>query len=1301
MDSLRGLVGAGLCSFTALTAALSACGAESPGGDEFFEKKVRPVLVEQCLRCHGNDKKRGSLSLESREGALKGGDNGPALVPGNPEKSRLVEAIHYTNVDLQMPPKGKLSDAAIRDLTTWVKMGAPWPAGSIGKTAGSGGNFDLAKRKAAHWAWRPVQAVQPPEVRHADWPLCDVDRFILCGLEEKGLAPASQADRRTWLRRVTFDLVGLPPTPEEIAAFLKDESRDAYATVVDRLLTSPHFGERWGRHWLDLVRYAESRGHEFDYSIPNAYQYRDYLLRALNADVPYDQLVREHVAGDLLEKPRRNPEKGFNESILGTGFWFLGEEVHSPVDVTQDEADRFDNRLDVFGKTFLGLTVACARCHDHKFDAISTRDYYALFGILQSCSYRLVRFDTADDEKRIAAELAAVREKGRKAVGAAIAEAVRPEIKVMASYLMAARDAIQDRPEFALGASDVIFEDFESGTYNGWEATGTAFGDRPQTLATIASYQGKINAVGKYFVNSHNIRGGGGVAEGDAHKGTLTSKPFTISYRVITMLVGGGAHVGRTCVDLVIDGKTVLSATGRNSNQMFPVRWDVEKWRGRTARIRIVDDESGSWGNIGVDHIVFTNGDGKAEPLAVRPEDFTPAYRLRVMKIAVSGHLNAALVMRWTAHLLNAVRDEHHPLHTFARLAPEKDPESSLVAMQHVVEQGRKGLEAARLPKEAQVVVDYGGVRPEDWMPDGGAFGTRPLRAGEFCILDGDTPEFRVAQRSAAEVDPHWPRLTLAAGAENDPGALGGMVRAGRTLRTPSFIVGPGQVWYLVRGAGQAYAAVNSHVMIAGPLHGRVVQGIQTTGWQWVMHDLTRYRGCRAHIEFTARDAAPFAVALVVQSATPPSLPAPLDDLLHSLGDGELGAPSQVAAACKKRMLGLLDRLAAEGNVSAENAGLGGWLLANLDLFDGDGKLMHGIREAVAPVIAEEKRLLAGLRPESRLAPAMLDGSGMDGHVFLRGSPKVHGGAVSRRFLEALAGDSPLAAAHGSCRLELARQMTDPALNPFISRVAVNRIWHHLFGVGIVPSVDNFGVLGEAPTHPELLDYLAAHFVKDGWSMKRLIRTLVLSRTYRMSSHLDPKADEADPQNTLLHRMRIRRLEGEGIRDALLRVSGRLNPTMYGHSVGVYLTEFQEGRGRPASGPLDGHGRRSVYLAVRRNFLSPLLLAFDTPIPFSTVGRRSVSNVPAQALILMNDPLVHQQAGVWARRELTDGGTSEERVQRMYLRAFGRPATDAECRRCVDWLKARGQDGAGPDDTAIWTDLAHALLNTKEFLFLY
>jgi hypothetical protein len=279
--------------------------------------------------------------------------------------------------------------------------------------------------------------------------------------------------------------------------------------------------------------------------------------------------------------------------------------------------------------------------------------------------------------------------------------------------------------------------------------------------------------------------------------------------------------------------------------------------------------------------------------------------------------------------------------------------------------------------------------------------------------------------------------------------------------------------------------------------------------------------------------------------------------------------------------------------------------------------------------------------------------------------------------------------------------MIDPAVDPFLPRVLVNRVWHHLFGRGIVASTDNFGVLGERPTHPELLDYLAERFVKDGWSIKKLIRGLVLSSTYWMASEADAASDRADPDDVLLHRMRRRRLDGEAIRDAMLTISGRLDKRMHGPAVLVHLTAFQDGRGRPASGPLAGNGRRSVYLAVHRNFLSSFLLAFDTPTPFSTVGRRTVSNVPAQSLILMNDPFVHQQAQLWAKRILAQPGASRERIKRMYESAFTRSPTEAELAACMDFLQSKPSAPAtGSGDPAAWADLAHVLFNVKDFIFV-
>ena len=729
-----------------VTLGLASCafGAERPSPEklEFFEKHVRPVLVEHCYSCHSAESKqiKAGLRVDHRQGLLVGGDSGESLVPGDADASLLIEAIRYESYE--MPPKGKLLDSEIRAMEKWVNEGAAWPDEKVAEENADENAFDLEKRKAEHWVWQPLSNPKPPVVADASWPSSDLDRFVLAKLEAEKLSPSAPTDKSSLIRRLYFDLIGLPPSIEQLDRHVADDGEGWVGRLIDELLESPHFGERWGRHWLDLVRYAESRGHEFDADAPDAFQYRDYVIRALNQDVPYDQLVREHIAGDLLSEPRLNPDKGFNESILGTGFWFLGEWVHSPVDTRKDESDRFDNMIDVMSKTFLGVTVSCARCHDHKFDAISTADYYSLCGFLQSSDFAQVRFESVEQNRRIATKLAELdasfrkrfsdllRSKGTQRPAVTKRDLPHREGIVVDYASLAAEEFLQEgfifgtgpvaagtlrfdgstkgrrlqiatsacassdpfwdgiesitkssdrsklgklprsgrtlrTPTFDLkhgnvacfvegpghvvavidshrlvsgplhgntiqaisgkqpwvklnleryvggrvhlefvpakGAQmnvrlvtaglddrqlhdvkdalhaeqdsltdfaalvdrwlygesvhqDRIFADFESGTYDGWTVEGDAFGDRPHTLKTIAKYQGKINRVGKYFVNSHNNRGG---AKGDQPTGSMTSQPFEIDFHSIEFLVGGGSYAGETCVQLLVDGKAV------------------------------------------------------------------------------------------------------------------------------------------------------------------------------------------------------------------------------------------------------------------------------------------------------------------------------------------------------------------------------------------------------------------------------------------------------------------------------------------------------------------------------------------------------------------------------------------------------------------------------------------------------------------------------------------------------------------------------------------------------------------------
>jgi hypothetical protein len=351
-------------------------------GLEFFEKRIRPVLADTCYSCHSAkaEKVKGALLLDTREGTLKGGETGPAVVPGDLEKSLLIKAVRHVDPDFKMPPKKKLPAEAIADLEAWVKMGAPDPR--RGDAPAPRKPVDLAAARRS-WAFSPVAEPALPSVRDDSWPRSPIDRFVLAKLEEKNLRPAVDADRRAILRRVTFDLTGLPPTPVEIDAFLADRSPDAWSRVIERLLASPAYGERWGRHWLDVVRYADTAGDNSDFPIPQIHKYRNYVIQSFNDDKPYDQFVREQLAGDLL--PWKTDEER-HEKIVATGYLANAKRFGSRVDDYPWHLT-IEDTIDNLGRTFLGFTVNCARCHDHKFDPFTNEDYYALYGFFASTRY--------------------------------------------------------------------------------------------------------------------------------------------------------------------------------------------------------------------------------------------------------------------------------------------------------------------------------------------------------------------------------------------------------------------------------------------------------------------------------------------------------------------------------------------------------------------------------------------------------------------------------------------------------------------------------------------------------------------------------------------------------------------------------------------------------------------------------------------------------------------------------------------------------------------------------------------------
>jgi hypothetical protein len=406
----------------------------TPQEAEFFESRIRPVLTENCFGCHGQAKQKAGLRLDSLQALLQGGDNGPVVLPGDPENSRLILAIRYSG-ELKMPPKGKLPPPAVEALTTWVRMGAPWP--QTKNTLAGTASTEAWKR---HWAFQPVRRPDIPETNDQTWPQSALDRFILARLEKSGLKPSAPVDRRTLLRRATFDLLGLPPTPAEIAAFEADRTPDAFARVVERLLASPHYGERWGRYWLDVARYADTKGYVFfeENNYPWAYTYRDYVIRSFNEDLPYDQFVLQQLAADRL------PLGLDRRPLTALGFLTLGCRFMN------NQQDILDDRIDVVTRGLLGLTVSCARCHDHKFDPIPSRDYYSLYGVFASSVEPTVPplFEEPPRTKgyeAFAKELKTREEKLRQFVQSKHDELLRASRTRAADYMLAAH-ALQHQP---------------------------------------------------------------------------------------------------------------------------------------------------------------------------------------------------------------------------------------------------------------------------------------------------------------------------------------------------------------------------------------------------------------------------------------------------------------------------------------------------------------------------------------------------------------------------------------------------------------------------------------------------------------------------------------------------------------------------------------------------------------------------------------------------------------------------------------------------------------------------------------
>lgn len=1120
-------------SIICLVAAPVICNADE--GTDFFETKIRPLLVTHCYECHSSESKKlgGNLLLDHRDGVLKGGDTSPAIDPGKPEKSLLLTAVKYEDDGLKMPPKGKLPATAIADLEAWIKMGAADPRLEKPKTRVASSWEEILRTRRDWWSLQPVKKPAVPTPKNAEWSEHAVDRFVLAKLEEKGLAPVNPAEPRTLIRRLSLVLTGLPPSPEQVAAFVQEyeaatksaKPQAAVEKLVDSLLASPHFGERWARHWQDVVRFSETHGNEWNYEVHHAWRYRDYLVRAFNSDLPYDQFIREHIAGDLLQ-PRWSKEEQINEAVIGTGFYRFGEVNHDDcISLRSIGYDLLDNQIDTLTKAFQATTVACARCHDHKLDAISTQDYYALLGILRSSRLVSHTIDAPDANGALTQQLAALKGEIRKE----LASAWLQDAKDVSRYLLAAQAKKASRSDAAELAKSLDPQRLEK-----W-------------VAALTVEKGPLEDPLEPWRNL----AASGAADGDAFK-----------------------EQWRKLVDKYAAEERQRTAFNQKETVLF-------------ADFRTGDHPGWQVGGQGLQQ----------------------AAKGEFMLHAEGGNMVKAIL----------------PAGTYTGVLSEK---LNGTLRSPVIPSGKKNISFQVMGQRSSAVRLVSNNCQLNYKNYRALISTANSPQLEWITFQ--PPEDRENLRTYAELmtmldNPKFPDQLAALGGDKD-----------NNYRLP---------WEKAAENPRSWFGVT-----------RVV-----------LHDGEVPKAELSHLR-------------PLFMSTEPA----------SLSDTAAIYANAIEAAVKSW---------SEDKMADDDVR---WLdmLLRCELLRNQTALSPRLEE-----LTKEYRQIESQLAIPRIVAGIAEsGSPYDQPVFVRGDCLRPGETTSRRYLEVLAKSTAPFQTPGSGRLEIAQRIAS-AENPLTARVMVNRFWHHLFGTGIVRTVDDFGHVGDLPSHPELLDYLAAEFVEDGWSVKRLIRRLVLTRTCQLASAPSAESRERDPQNRLLSHYPARRMEAEAIRDSILSASGRLDPKLFGMSVQPFREKEYPDR-RLFPGPLDGNGRRSIY--IKNNLMEgpKFLEAFNFPGGKVTQGRRDITNVPAQALALLNDPFVLQQADLWAAKLIPQPhGTPGERISAMFQTALSRPPTDVERQQFEAMVSELAMLHQVPAADAmksqpVWKDVAHGMFNLKEFIYI-
>ena len=1229
-----------LFSGIVVAAIVVGCQLSSVFGDESadaqFENQIRPVLVETCFRCHGDSKISGMLRVDSREALLRGGESGAAIVPGKPDESLLIKAIQrHEDVSAMPPAKDKaLRPDQITAFANWISSGAIWPANTQ--------KFEGHK----HWAFEPIRDPAQPAVADTAWIRNSIDAFILAPQEATGVHPVPMADRLTLIRRATFDLTGLPPTPAEIDAFLMDESPQAYEKLVDRLLASTHYGERWGRHWLDVVRYADTAGETADYPVPLAWRYRNYVIDAFNADKPYDQFLREQIAGDVLANQR--PSEHYAEQVIATGylaisrrFGFDSENYHHLT---------IQDTIDTLGQSVLGLSLGCARCHDHKFDAVSMHDYYGLYGIFDSSRYA---FPGSEQKQKYRAMVPLLppgesipkwREFDQR-VGAIAVSLEKQQQAVPAAILRSLSDMDGD-----------------------FEMQAPAAGGSNGVLVPPWLYEGKIavtNAAQSPFKNLYARGKVGASLAADVGK-----------YRIAQSLYPRRSSSNCDTLFVNLDFRMAASDAGSAVNSpMAGHRFWVGTYPTSPAAVVLISSDGVS---LQTGDVIERIGDAK-------PNEWQNLQlRINLRSQTISGTVGTPEVLSsfndkplsttWPGTIDFAVLESSAstnvklPAIEFDNLGVQDSPISAASTELLVTGNAASNLDLAALSKELQ---DLAGISGDFEMQTKETPPATPWNPGPNSVvsISENSQSPFLNQFPAGELGVHMPNR----GEYDGFGlTLPGTWNAGETerlfacfdFRCDDSPAGSDGSWRYYVGNGPGNSAAIELFFNGKEFFRRSgdtresVCPLSLGEWYQVQMTLNlKSRTFTATIasgssrsefngEFASGWSGMIDYSFIDSYGHIGGVRPALDVDNYDIGESEFSpfdAPSATASTAESavrlvRARQIRDQLAAMQKTTQNAAAE-----LNSLLIDGPFAMAYG----------------------------MAEGTPHNVHIQLRGEPSQPGDEVPRGLILALGGQPLPDGTPGSGRLELAQWLTRPD-HPVTARVMVNRLWQYHFGRGLVKTANDFGVRGLPPTHPDLLDHLATKFLRSGWSIKAMHRLIMLSATYQQASAINhsPSSSVAgvDTGNLYTHFAR-RRLSAEEIRDSILVVSGDLDPEPAEEHPFPSPVTWGFSQHGPFIAVYDNN-KRSVYLMTQRLKRHPFLALFDGPDANASTADRLGTTVPTQALYFLNDPFVHQKADVWASR-LESGNPSEsQQIEQAYRLALCRSATAEEALDAASFLAA-------------------------------